>query len=277
MMAKKKPKGSSRIRTASRQSSTHHTGGTCFVVMPFGNWFNQYYEEVYVPAIESAGLMARRADDLYRPSAIVNDIWSLTKDAKVVLADLSGKNPNVFYELGLAHAIAKPAVLVSEAIDDIPFDLRALRVIIYDKNASDWGRVLRSKIEIAITEVLAAPLESVLPTFLKVKESFSEKVVSRSEKELISLKQDLELVKRELQLRNSLLPTQRESVSNFSAIKLARSNRQQGTNDEVTIRQLVQHGFSERSARRVINKLDQEYMKQIIDSHSNKKPRSPSS
>src|ERR1041384_2996075 len=105
-MANKKPKGSSRIVPRSSRQSTDRS--ICFVIMPFGNWSDHYYEEVYVPAIESAGLIARRADDLYRPSAIVNDIWSLTKEARVILADLSGKNPNVFYELGLAHAIARP-------------------------------------------------------------------------------------------------------------------------------------------------------------------------
>ena len=85
------------------------SSGICFVVMPFGGWFDGYYEHIYSPAIESVGLEPRRADDLYRPSNIVNDIWSLTKAARVVLADLSGKNANIFYKLGLAHALAKPA------------------------------------------------------------------------------------------------------------------------------------------------------------------------
>src|SRR5207237_6250655 len=92
--------------------------GTCFTIMPFGSWFDSYYETIYVPAIQSAALTPRRADDLYRPSAIVNDIWILTREATIILADLSGKNPNVFYELGLAHALAKPAILVTESMDD---------------------------------------------------------------------------------------------------------------------------------------------------------------
>ena len=70
---------------------------TCFTIMPFGGWFDDYYESIYKPAIEKAGLKPRRADDLYRPSTIVNDIWSCTKESKLVLADLTGKNPNVFY------------------------------------------------------------------------------------------------------------------------------------------------------------------------------------
>jgi hypothetical protein len=133
--------------------------GICFTIMPFGGWFDRHYEEIYRPAVEAAGLKSRRADDLYRPSAIVHDIWELTKKAKIILADLSGKNPNVFYELGLAHARAKPAILVTESMDDVPFDLRALRVIAYDRNRSDWGFDLKTRIENSIREVLASPFE----------------------------------------------------------------------------------------------------------------------
>lgn len=100
----------------------------CFVLMPFGGWLDDYYETIYTPAINAAGLEPHRADDLFRPSTIVNDIWAYTKRAKLLLADLSGKNPNVFYELGLAHALAKPVILVAESMEEIPFDLRALRI-----------------------------------------------------------------------------------------------------------------------------------------------------
>jgi hypothetical protein len=169
--------------------------------MPFGEWFDEYYDNIYQPAIEEAGLIPRRADDLYRPSAIVHDIWDLTQKAKIILADLSGKNPNVFYELGLAHAIAKPAILVTETIEDVPFDLRALRVLVYDKNEPDWGSLLRKKIVTSIKEITAAPLEAVLPTFLKVKAD-AKPVVTRSEKEMITLRQDIDLLKSEMQRRS---------------------------------------------------------------------------
>jgi len=111
----------------------------CFTIMPFGGWFDTYYDGIYKPAIVAAGLEPRRADDLFRPSKVVDDIWDLTKRADVILADLTGKKPNVFYELGLAHAIGKPAILVVDDLNDVPFDLRALRVIDYDKNQQNWG------------------------------------------------------------------------------------------------------------------------------------------
>ena len=136
----------------------------CFTIMPFGGWRDTYYVDVFKPAIEAAGLVPRRADDLYRPGTIINDIWMYTKQARLILADLSSKNPNVLYELGLAHAIAKPAILVTESVDDIPFDLRALRVIEYDKNAPNWGDILKQSITKSIAEVLSAPMKAILPT-----------------------------------------------------------------------------------------------------------------
>lgn len=175
---------------------------TCFVIMPFGGWFDQYYLTIFKPAIKGAGLEPHRADDLYRPSSIVNDIWSYTKDAQVILADLTGKNPNVFYELGLAHALAKPVVMVTELMEDIPFDLRGLRVIVYEKNEPDWGSRLREKIQQSLREVLRSPKEAVLPAFLTVKESGKEISVTEHEKEILEIKQDLELLKKE-RLRSS--------------------------------------------------------------------------
>ena len=163
-----------------KRRSTATLGGAgkaqdiCFAIMPFGGWFDGYYSSIYQPAINDAGLVPKRADDLYRPSTIVNDIWAYTRQAKLVLADLSGKNPNVFYELGLAHALAKPAILVAETMNDVPFDLRALRVIEYDKNEPNWGESLKEKITKAIREVLSAPLAAVLPAFLEAKPNAEE-------------------------------------------------------------------------------------------------------
>ncbi len=218
------------------------TENICFTIMPFGDWFDAYYEAIYTPAIVAAGLVPRRADDLYRPSAIVHDIWSLTQSAKVLLADLSGKNPNVFYELGLAHAIARPAILVAESIDDVPFDLRALRVIVYNKNEPDWGSILKSNIQSSIKEVLAAPLEAVLPTFLKIKES-PKALVTSTEKELIAMRQDMDLLKRELQAQHE--PQVRPRTIPLSEARARiRSYVSMGISDENISSRLRQLGIS---------------------------------
>jgi hypothetical protein len=132
---------------------------------PFGGWYDEYYSVIYCPAIESAGMEPRRADDLYRPSVIVQDIWAYVKQARVLLADLTGKNANVFYELGLAHASDKPVVLLAQSMEDVPFDLRALRVITYNTDAPEWASTLRASITRALEEVLKAPDTAVLQPF----------------------------------------------------------------------------------------------------------------
>jgi len=128
---------------------------SCFVIMPFGYPFDQYYLDILVPAIMSLGLTPIRADSLFRSSSIILDIWGLIRNANVLLADLSGQNANVLYELGLAHAFNKPVILLAEKIEDVPSDLKELRVILYDKDHSNWGDELRRRIEQALSETIS--------------------------------------------------------------------------------------------------------------------------
>src|SRR5205085_3420649 len=97
-----------------KQSAAAKDDNICFTIMPYGEWPDYYYEKIYSPAIRAAKLTPRRADDISLPKTIMLDIWNLTSQAKVILADLTGSNPNVFYELGLGHALAKPAILVTD-------------------------------------------------------------------------------------------------------------------------------------------------------------------
>lgn len=173
----------------------------CFVIMPFGGWFDKYYVEIYIPAIEDAGFEAKRADDLYRPGNIVNDIWKYTKEATVLLADLTNKNPNVFYELGLAHAITKPAILITATMEDVPFDLRSLRVIDYDKNSPNWGDILKERITKSLLETLKNPKDAIPPTFFEV-DKLDKIKVSPESKEIFEIKNELDLLKREVRTNN---------------------------------------------------------------------------
>jgi hypothetical protein len=138
---------------------------TCFVMMPFGPQFNRYYRNIFVPAIGHSGLTPVRGDSIFGPSDILKDIWQLLKQSTIALADLTGRNPNVFYELGLAHAIGKAVILVTSNRDDVPFDLQGLRVIVYDKNDEDWGVGLQSAIEGTIAKILGDPTRAVPATF----------------------------------------------------------------------------------------------------------------
>ncbi len=74
------------------------------------------------------------------------DIQREILNADLILCEMSDRNPNVFYELGLAHAIGAPAILVSKKAEDIPFDLRHIRVITYDYTAVGWEEKLKQAI-----------------------------------------------------------------------------------------------------------------------------------
>lgn len=103
-----------------------------FVVCPFKEEFNAIYED-HIKAVVEAELSMQciRADEIYSNGPIIEDIWRLINEARVIVADLTERNPNVFYEVGLAHAIGKEVILLAQDVNDIPFDLRHLRTIIY--------------------------------------------------------------------------------------------------------------------------------------------------
>lgn len=116
---------------------------SCFVVMPFAEPHEGYYEMIYKPAIEKAGMKPVRADaEIFGTGKIMDQVWRGINAAKVLVTELTTRNPNVFYELGLAHALRKPVVLISSNEDDVPFDLQHIRVIYYDVNDPFWGKKL---------------------------------------------------------------------------------------------------------------------------------------
>jgi len=135
---------------------------TCFVMMPFTDPHGGYYSSIYEPAIRKAGLKPVRADnEIFGTGKIMNQVWSGIKTAKVLVAELTTKNPNVFYELGLAHALKKPVVLVSSNEKDVPFDLQHIRVIYYDVNDPFWGNKLLEKVAENILSALKNPEEAI--------------------------------------------------------------------------------------------------------------------
>jgi hypothetical protein len=117
----------------------------CFVLMPFSpRKLTEIYERfIKVPVEERTALTCRRADDISGSTDIMRDVWESIVRAEVVIADLTNKNPNVFYELGLCHAIGKKVVLVAQDTGDIPFDLRGVRTIIYEDSVSGYERLSR--------------------------------------------------------------------------------------------------------------------------------------
>ncbi len=158
----------------SREPRVREFLDTCFVMMPFGEWFDRYYQEIYVPAIKEAGFEPVRADELFTTGSVVEQIWDQIEKAKLLLADLSGKNANVFYELGLAHADRKPVVFTSSNTEDVPFDLRHLRVIIYDIREPEWAARLRKSIADYLRNAIKEPEKSIPHPFRRLLEEENE-------------------------------------------------------------------------------------------------------
>lgn len=125
----------------------------CFVLMPFAHPFDVIYGVVR-DACESPGLLltSSRADDFFTPGYIMADIMRGIASADFIVADVTGKNPNVFYELGIAHSCkdASSVVIITQSMDDVPFDLRHMRCIVY-RDDSDGLRELRAAVERALS------------------------------------------------------------------------------------------------------------------------------
>lgn len=125
--------------------------GYCFVLMPFSPpRLTEIYEDyIKKPLEQELGILCRRADDIFQPTPIMADIWRSINRAKFIVADLSNRNPNVFYELGLAHVIGKPVILVAGKHKDVPFDLQSVRTIIYGDSPNSWKRLASEIVEYA--------------------------------------------------------------------------------------------------------------------------------
>ena len=135
-----------------RDFQTHE--GFCFVLMPFGvPWSDRIWKRVR-GAIEGCGLPCKRADDLYGPD-VMEDIWWGINASRMVVADITGRNSNVLYELGIAHTLGKDVVLLTQSPGDIPFDLKPLRHVIYEDNA-DGYEVLDAQLPKFVQAILGA-------------------------------------------------------------------------------------------------------------------------
>jgi nucleoside 2-deoxyribosyltransferase len=122
--------------------------------MPFGQEWSADVHRILATACEEAGVRPVRGDDLFTPTDILEDIWQSLNAADFVVADITGRNPNVLYELGIAHALAKPVLILSKEAADIPIDLATRRVILYGHGAEAWREGLARTIRAAIANVV---------------------------------------------------------------------------------------------------------------------------
>lgn len=103
-----------------------------FVAMQFGEPFDTLYREVIAPRADDLDLNVMRIDEVAGPGIILEDIKRQIAESKIVIAEITAPNQNVFYELGYAHALNKPTILLAQRGKELPFDIRSYRVIFYD-------------------------------------------------------------------------------------------------------------------------------------------------
>ena len=96
----------------------------------------------------------------------MRDIWNGIHSSKIIIAELTGRNPNVLYELGLCHALGKPVIIITQAMEDVPFDLKSLRCIVYNTSDPDWAKKLKNNLIKTLKRVLSNP-ESQKYTFIQ--------------------------------------------------------------------------------------------------------------
>jgi hypothetical protein len=102
-----------------------------FVLMPFTENLKLVWEDHIKKVVVAMGLTVKRADDFFTAHSVMADVWDAICGSRAIVADCTSRNPNVFYEIGVAHTIGKPVILTTQSADDVPFDLRHLRYIEY--------------------------------------------------------------------------------------------------------------------------------------------------
>ena len=133
-----------------------------FIISPIGEreskdriYFNKVKRHIIDPVAVEKGYETKRADSISRPGRITKQIIERLRNDDLIVADLTRKNPNVFYELAVRHAVGKPVILMATIGEKIPFDVSAQRVIFYDL---DPDNIAASKEELSkqISEVGSA-------------------------------------------------------------------------------------------------------------------------
>lgn len=114
-----------------------------FVLMPFDSAFDDIYKLGIKETCENLDVYCERVDEQIYDEKILDRIYNQINKADIVIADMTGKNPNVFYETGYAHALNKKVILLTQKADDIPFDLKHYHHIVYD------GKIIKLKEELA--------------------------------------------------------------------------------------------------------------------------------
>ena len=174
---------------------------TCFVIAPIGTEgsdvrvrSDQVLKHIITPAARECDYEAIRADQISEPGLITSQVIQHVVEDPLVIADLTGRNPNVFYELALRHALKKPVVQIIHATESIPFDVAASRTIHVDHHDLDSAARAKEEIVKQIRSVERNPSEVDTPISVAIElQSLrqSDNPLEKSNAEIITMLQDL--------------------------------------------------------------------------------------
>src|SRR5665647_1597328 len=119
----------------------------CFVMMPFDNDFDDIYKLGIKQSCIDAGSYCERVDEQIFNESILERIYNQISKADIVIADMTNLNPNVFYEVGYAHALGKTTILLTKNSEDIPFDLKHYPHIIYNNKITQLKEELTTRVK----------------------------------------------------------------------------------------------------------------------------------
>ena len=126
-----------------------------FVVMQFSSPYNELYEDVIKKVCKDFDLNVIRADETYGPGIILADIIKQINESRLIIAEISQSNPNVFYEVGYSHALNKPTILIAEKTTKLPFDVSPFRTLFYENTIAGKQKIedgLRKHISAALSD-----------------------------------------------------------------------------------------------------------------------------
>ncbi len=115
--------------------------------MPFDEEFDDIYQLGIKQSCEDAGAYCERVDEQIFTESILDRVYNQISKADIIVADMTDRNANVFYEVGYAHALGKKTILLTQKADDIPFDLKHYPHIIYNNKISQLKKELTSRIK----------------------------------------------------------------------------------------------------------------------------------
>jgi hypothetical protein len=132
------------------------TPGRAFVVMQFSSPFNEIFDEVIKNVCREFGIDAHRADEAYGPGLIIADVTKDITHSDFVIAEITPANPNVYYEIGYAHAMNKPTILLADSkVEKLPFDISGFRTLFYENSITG-----KRKFEEGLRNHISAILEN---------------------------------------------------------------------------------------------------------------------